>query len=364
MKDDGGAGVSSRRFVSAFGGGSMTADPFARLADIPRVALAHLPTPLEPMINFQERLGGPRLFVKRDDATGLATGGNKARKLEFLMADALRQRADTIVTVGAVQSNHARQTAAAAAKLGLRCILALTQTVPIDTAAYRMSGNALIDRLTGVEIRLFPGDADTARVSATIADELKQHGRRPYVIPVGGSTPVGSLGYALAAKELLDQADAQGIRIDAIVHGSGSGGTQAGLLVGLAALGRAIPVIGISVSAPEEKQRAKVRVLIEPTATLLGLSTIDAEVVIDDRFVGAGYGLPTPAMREAVELVAASEGLLLDPVYAGKAMAGLIARARRGDFTAAQTVVFLHTGGSAALFAYIDQFANDARGRP
>lgn len=340
------------------------ADPFARLADIPRVPLAHLPTPLELMPNLQERLGGPRLFIKRDDATGLATGGNKARKLEFLMADALSQRADTIVTVGAVQSNHARQTAAAAAKLGLPCVLALTQTVAIDTLAYRESGNALIDRLTGAEIRLFPGDADTARVTATIADELTRQGRRPYVIPVGGSTPLGSLGYALAAKELLDQADAHGIRIDAIVHGSGSGGTQAGLLVGLAALGRAMPVIGISVSAPQEKQRAKVQVLIEPTAALLGLSKVDADVVIDDGFVGPGYGLPTPAMREAVELVAASEGLLLDPVYAGKAMAGLIARVRRGDFTAAETVVFLHTGGSAALFAYIDQFTDDARGHP
>ena len=338
----------------------------ARLARFPKISLAHGPTPLEPLPRLSRRLGGPDIWVKRDDCTGLATGGNKARKLEYLLADAVAREADTIITSGAPQSNHARQTAAAAAKLGLRCILALTDSVAGRAPAYRTSGNLLLDALFGAEIRHYPGTADAVAVMAEIAAECTASGRRPYAVPVGGSNAVGALGYVEAAAELLEQVEALKLVVDGIAVASGSGGTHAGLLVGIAAAGRrgggACRVAGFGVSAARDAQVRKVRDVVVPAAQLLGLdagvaAAAEAAIDVDDGFVGPGYGQPHPAMEEAVRLVAETEGLLLDPVYSGKAMAGLIDGVRRGRFRSGETIVFLHTGGSVGLFAYPDVFA-------
>jgi D-cysteine desulfhydrase family pyridoxal phosphate-dependent enzyme len=337
-----------------------------RLARFPKVGLAHAPTPLEPLPRLSRALGGPEIWIKRDDCTGLATGGNKARKLDYLLADALAQEADTIVTTGALQSNHARQTAAAAARLGLRCILVLTDSVPGRAPEYRSGGNLLLDDLFGAEIRVYPGTADGAAAMAEVATSCEAAGRRPYVVPVGGSNAIGALGYVEAAAEILEQAAAGGVTADHLVVASGSGGTHAGLLIGIAAAGAGrCRVTGFGIGAPREAQAAKVRDILSPASRLLGLDAATAAaaetaIEINDRFVGPGYGQPHPAMSEAVRLVAQTEGLLLDPVYTGKAMAGLIDYVRHGRFRRGETVIFLHTGGSIGLFAYPDVFAAPA----
>ncbi len=332
------------------------------ISRFPRVDLCHAPTPLEPMENLARLLGGPRLFVKRDDCTGLATGGNKTRKLEFLMADALGQDADCVVTPGAVQSNHARQTAAAAAKLGLGCELVLERRVATGDPAYEQTGNVLLDRLCGARLHFRPGGGDMEAACEELAAELRRRGRRPYVIPGGGSNRIGALGYVTCALELVSQAKAAGIAIDGIVHATGSTGTQAGLLAGLQGCGAGIPVTGISVRQAKAPQEEAVYALAAETAAYVGIEGGLARecVVAEDDYVGPGYGLPTPGMVEAVSLAARHEGLLLDPVYSGKAMAGLIGLIRAGRFTSGQTVVFLHTGGSVSLFAYQAVFAQEA----
>jgi L-cysteate sulfo-lyase len=322
------------------------------LARHPRVRLAHLPTPLEPLDRLSEHLGGPRIWVKRDDCTGLATGGNKTRKLEFLLGDARAQGADVVLTVGAVQSNHARQTAAACAKVGLDCELLLRRKVPHpDPALYEASGNALIDRLVGAPIHWFPGDADLHAEAAAYAEQLRRQGRRPYVIPSGGSNAVGALGYVDAALELVRQADALDVAIDHLVTASSSAGTQAGLVVGLTGSRAGIPVLGVSTGETEQELVDSVFSLASETAGSLGIDGIERRhVVATDAYVGEGYGIPTDAMIEAVQTTARLEGILLDPVYSGKAMAGLFDLARRGALGAGN-VVFLHTGGTAGLFA-------------
>jgi L-cysteate sulfo-lyase len=328
------------------------------LARFPRLRFAHLPTPLEPLENLTKLLGGPRLWIKRDDCTGLSSGGNKTRKLEYLMADAIARKADTVITQGATQSNHARQTAAIAARLGMPCHLLLEDRTGSTDPAYTDNGNVLLDRLHGATVSRRPGGADMQGEMEVLAEDLRRKGRRPYVIPGGGSTPIGALGYVNAALELVHQAVDMGLNIGHLVHATGSAGTQAGLVAGFVALNSGIPVLGIGVRAPKPKQEENVLALAEGTAEHLGLAGIvrREHVVANCDYVGAGYGVPTEGMVEAVTLLARREGVLLDPVYSGKGMAGLIDLIRRGRFEKDTDVVFLHTGGSVALFGYPDAF--------
>jgi L-cysteate sulfo-lyase len=328
------------------------------LARFPRIRLGHLQTPLEPMENLTRHLGGPRLWIKRDDCTGLSTGGNKTRKLEYLMAEARAQGADTVITQGATQSNHARQTAAACAKLGFACHILLEDRTGFDDAAYTESGNVLLDKLHGATVSRRPGGTDMQAEMEALATQLRAAGRKPYVIPGGGSNAVGALGYVNAALELVAQAAEMGLRIDHVVHATGSAGTQAGLVAGLVALNAGIPVLGIGVRAPREKQEANVLALAQKVVEHLGLpGIVKAEhVVANCDYVGQGYGIPTQGMIAAVKLLAEKEGILLDPVYSGKGMAGLIDLIRQGRFGAEENVVFIHTGGSVGLFGYADRF--------
>lgn len=322
------------------------------LARFPRARFAHLPTALEPLPHLGADLG-VKLWVKRDDCTGLAGGGNKTRKLEFLLGDALAKGADTLISQGAIQSNHVRQTAAAAARHGLRCEIVLEDRTGSKNIDYVGSGNVLLDRLLGATLRTVPGGSDMNGEMAKIADDLRAQGRKPYVIPGGGSNAIGALGYVDCALELVRQADAQGLKIDRIVTATGSAGTHAGLVAGLAVSGAGIPVLGIGVRAPKETQEANVFKLAVETATLLGHpEAVKREMVVADcGYVGAGYGLIDDGVIDALKLAARTEALLLDPVYTGKGMKGLIALARQGVFKD-ENVVFLHTGGAQGLFGY------------
>ena len=333
---------------------STTLETDVDLARFPRIRLGHLPTPLEPMENLSRALGGPRLWIKRDDCTGLSTGGNKTRKLEFLMAEAVAQKADVVITQGATQSNHARQTAAAAVRLGMQCHILLEDRTGSTDPSYTGNGNVLLDHLHGATVETRKGGSDMQAEMEAVAAQLRDQGRRPYVIPGGGSNPVGALGYVNCALELVAQAADRGLRIDHLVHATGSAGTQAGLVVGLQALNHSARLLGIGVRAPREKQETMVHDLGRRTWDLLGLpGDLPREAVAANcDYVGAGYGVPTPGMVEAVTLLARTEGLLLDPVYSGKGMAGLIDLIRKGHFKPEENVVFLHTGGSVALFGY------------
>lgn len=328
------------------------------LARFPRTHLGHLPTPLEPMDRLSEELGGPRLWVKRDDCTGLSSGGNKTRKLEFLIADALEQGADTIITQGATQSNHARQTAAAVAKVGLECHILLEDRTGSNDKNYILNGNVLLDRLHGATVSKRAGGADMNAEMEQLADTLRQTGKTPYIIPGGGSNPIGALGYVNCARELVEQGEHKGLKIDALVHATGSSGTQAGLVTGLAAVDSDIHLLGIGVRAPREKQETMVYDLAVRTADHLstGVQIDRASVRANCDYVGSGYGIPTDGMINAVKLLARTEGLLFDPVYSGKGLDGLIDLIRQGYFDGMQNVVFLHTGGSAALFGYDQTF--------
>jgi L-cysteate sulfo-lyase len=329
-----------------------------KLARFPRVRLAHLPTPLELMENLSRELGGATFWIKRDDCTGLASGGNKIRKLEFLMAEALAQGADTVITQGATQSNHARQTAAAACKLGMRCELILENRTGFTQHDYRASGNVLLDRLYGAAIREVPGGSDMNAELAKAAGEVAAAGGKPYVIPGGGSNVTGALGYVNCALELLAQATDRGLTIDRIVHATGSSGTQAGLVAGLEAMRAGIPVLGIGVRATKPAQEESVFTLATKVADAIGVPGCVARerVVANCDYVGPGYGVPTPGMIEAVRTFARTEGILLDPVYSGKGADGLIDLARKGFFRRGENVVFLHTGGSVGLFGYEHAF--------
>ena len=325
------------------------------LARFPRLNLGHFPTPLEPLENLSALLGGPKIWIKRDDATGLATGGNKTRKLEFLLADAQQQDADVIITQGATQSNHVRQTIAGAAKLGLPAKVLLEKRVTDFGEDYQRSGNVLLDELLGGEIVAhLPGGTDMQQAMESYASELRDKGHRPYVIPGGGSNPIGALGYVACAEELLYQSSQLRLRIDHVVHATGSTGTQAGLVAGFHATHSQVPVLGISVRAPKAKQEENVWNLASRTLELLGVPgelPRDA-VVANSDYVGEGYGLPTEGMLEALRLLARHEGILLDPVYSGKGFAGLVDLIRKGHFRKDENVVFIHTGGSAGLFGY------------
>lgn len=316
-----------------------------------RVSIAHLPTPLEPLPRLTAQLGGPGLWIKRDDQTGLATGGNKARKLEYLVADALAQGADTLITAGAAQSNHARQTAAAASKFGLACVLALRGEEPPQ-----MQGNLLLDRLLGAEVR-WAGGLPLPEALAQVAEELRAEGRRPYVVPYGGSNPVGASGYVAAMEELLAQCAERDVRFDHVVLASSSGGTQAGLVVGARALGYKGRILGISIEPRAEALRHTLAGLAAATADHLGLGLAfaPADFVVNDDYLGGGYGVVGELEREAMRTLARAEGVLLDPVYTGRAFGGLLALIRRGAWGPGERVLFWHTGGTAGLFGYGEQ---------
>jgi D-cysteine desulfhydrase len=311
------------------------------------------PTPIEPLPALSRRLGGPEIWIKRDDLLGLAGGGNKTRKLEFLVADALAEGCDTLITVGAVQSNHCRLTLAAAAREGLKCRLVLEERVPGSYDPHASGNNFLFDLLGVESVTVVAAGADLAGAMNAIAEELKGVGRKGYVIPGGGSNALGALGYAACAQELMVQLFDQALAIDHIVCASGSAGTHAGLITGLTALNAGIPVTGINVRRPRGEQEENVFALAKDCAALLGVAAPARGAVIAlDEWVGPGYSLPSPEMVEAVRLLAALEGVLLDPVYTGKAMAGLIGLAGARRWRAGEKVLFLHTGGSPALYAY------------
>jgi D-cysteine desulfhydrase family pyridoxal phosphate-dependent enzyme len=322
----------------------------------PRVDLAHLPTPLESMPNLSAAVGGARMFVKRDDCTGLAFGGNKARQLEFYLGAARTQAADTILITGAVQSNYVRVAAAAARKLGMDIHIQQEERVSNDDRAYRESGNVLLDRMLGATLHRYPSGEDESGADARleeIASDLRASGRNPFVIHLGlGHPPLGALGYVVAARELLRQAAVRKVSFDEIVVASGSGHTHAGLLFGLRALGCDAPVTGICVRRDRGQQRARIINHCERIAQLLQMESsvrTDDISVIDD-FLPPGYGLLNSATIEAIKLAARTEGLLLDPVYTGKVMAGAIDCARK--LGSGKTLLFVHTGGGPGIFGY------------
>lgn len=315
-----------------------------------KAELAHLPTPVERMSSLSKHLGGPDLFIKRDDQTGLATGGNKSRKLEFLVADALAQGCDHLVTVGSVQSNHCRQTAAAACRVGLGCTIVLGGEAPA-----RVTGNLLLDELLGAHIS-WAGDRPRHEVMTEVVAELQSEGKKPYPIPLGGSNVIGATGYVLALKEMMDQLEALRWNIDFIVVASSSGGTQAGMVLGAELYGFSGQILAISIDQPADALKTQVAALATATATHLGLGTLSVahRVTVNDDYLGGGYAVVGESEREAVRLVARMEGILLDPVYTGRAMGGLIDLVRWGAITAGQKVLFWHTGGTAALPAFSD----------
>lgn len=330
----------------------------AALARQPRMPLAVLPTPITEAARLRDALGGPsqcpRILIKRDDLTALGLGGNKARKLEYLVADAAQQGATTLVTTGAVQSNHARMTAAAACVAGMRCVLVLTTTSEQPPIA----GNLLLDKLYGAAIRLVPSidpmfavGQDEAVIADVVAEE-KAAGRTPYVIPVGGSSGIGVFGYVGGTAELIDQLDEAGIAPSRLYYASGSRGTQAGLTLGAKLCAAPYRVEGVAVSAgePEKIERAK-RIANEAAARLGLAERLDAgDLVTDQSHIGDGYGIPTVGGLEAIDLLARTEAILLDPCYTSKAMAALIQHVRSREIDPADTIVFLHTGGMPALF--------------
>ncbi len=328
------------------------------LSRFQRLHFAHLPTPLEPMTALSKALGGPNIWIKRDDCTGLAGGGNKTRKLEFLMGDAVAKGADTIITQGATQSNHARQTVAIAVKLGMKCHILLEDRTGYKDVDYNYNGNVLLDQLYGASIRKFPAGTDMNAAMDELAATLKGDGAKPYIIPGGGSNPIGALGYVNCALELLYQANTTGMKIDHVVHGTGSAGTQAGLVTGFCATNSLIPVLGIGVRVAKEAQEGNVFKLAERTAEHLGIAGVvkREHVVANCDYVGEGYGIPAPSTIEAIRMFAGLEGILLDPVYSGKGAAGLIDLVRKGHFKGDENIVFLHTGGSQALFGYREAF--------
>ncbi|MFA0414451.1 D-cysteine desulfhydrase [Vibrio renipiscarius] len=324
---------------------------------IPRTVISHTPTPLEYLPRLSNDLGC-ELFIKRDDCTGLAGGGNKARKLEYLIADAQQKGADTLVTVGGYQSNHARQTAAAAAKFGFDCELVLEDVKGTPKTDYYNNGNMLLDHLLGANIHAVEEGDDCSVVAHSLMATLEAEGRHPYFVPMGGSNVIGSMGYVRCAHEILAQLAEQDLHIDQIVLATGSAGTQAGLLAGLIAANSHIPVLGITVSRSTEDQQALVEGLLREILVFLGLDPNLAEgrVVADGRYYGEGYGMTTPAMITAVKRCAQQEGLLLDPVYTGKAMSGFMDLCEQGVIKAGSKQLFLHTGGSQGLFGYREAF--------
>lgn len=330
-----------------------------KLSALPRRRYTPHATPIQKLERLSKHLGGPQMWIKRDDLTGLAGGGNKTRKLEFLVADALAQGADTLVTVGAVQSNHCRLTLAAAAHEGLKCRLVLEQRVPGSYRKAASGNNFLFDLLAAETLTIVEGGSDLSAAMQAEAEKLKALGRKGYVIPGGGSNALGAMGYVVCAREIMAQSLDMGLAFDEIVVASGSAGTHAGLLVGFTSVNAGVPLTGVNVRRPRAEQEGNVHRLAVEAATFAGLpAPLRESVVALDQWVGPGYSLPTDEMVEAVRLFASLEGVLLDPVYTGKAAAGLIGLARRGHFRPNANVLFVHTGGAPSLFAYQDVLAS------
>jgi len=328
------------------------------LSRFPRRRYTEGQTPIEKLSRFSKQLDGPTIYMKRDDLLGLAAGGNKTRKLEFVVADAITKGADTLITCGAVQSNHCRLTLAAAVKEGLKCRLILEERVP-KSYNLQASGNNFLFQLMGVEkIKVVPGGSDMMKEMQAEADEVGAAGRKAYIIPGGASNSLGALGYVACAEEILNQIFEKGLRIHRVVCASGSAGTHAGLVTGFCGTNSNIPVIGINVSRTKEAQEELVYGLVQKTAEHVGVERkIPREAVLCfGDYVGAGYSLPTPGMIEAVKLLARTEAILLDPVYTGKTMAGMIDLVRKGYFKKDENILFVHTGGSPALYAYRETF--------
>jgi D-cysteine desulfhydrase len=319
------------------------------MKEISRLYFAHLPTPIEELPRLSDHLAGPRILIKRDDQTGLAFGGNKTRKLEFLVAEARDQGAKMLISGGAMQSNHCRQTAAAAARYGFECMLVLTGELPAEPSA-----NLLLDNLFGAKVVAVPDRKDRDRILQETFDKAVADGKRPYLVPYGGSSPTGALGYAFAVEEFMKQ----NIHADWMIFGTSSGGTHAGLVLGQRAFGYNGKVLGISIDESEEWLKTHVSKLTSDASEKLGerIEFTSADVLANASYCGAGYGVLTDAEREAVNLFAKYEGLLLDPVYTGRAAAGMIDLIRKGYFKKDETVLFWHTGGQPALFA--DKYAN------
>jgi L-cysteate sulfo-lyase len=324
-----------------------------RLARFPRLGLAQLPTPLEPLRRLTAHLGGPTIWIKRDDATGLGLGGNKLRKLDTVLAQAVAMKADTLVSGGVVQSNSQRQVAAAAAKLGLECHLAVYhgRIAPLSRE-YGRSGNALLNRLFGAHLHEAPWTGNRNEAIQSLAAELRGQGKNVFMVPYGVSSPLGAVGYASAVVEIADQSRAAGFDPAAIVHSSGSGGTQAGLCVGASVALKNTCIVGIDIDAEPARVRAEVASCAKAAADLLDVTFPESEVEIMAGHAGPAYGVPHAATIEAIKLAGALEGLVLDPVYTGKGLAGLIALVRAGRWGAGEHVIFVHTGGEPALFAY------------
>jgi len=339
-------------------------DLLGRLAAFPRRQLIPAPTPLQKLSRLSAALGGPDIFIKRDDSIPLGLGGNKVRKLEYLVGDALRQGADTLITCGAVQSNHARLTAAAANASGMACDIVLVDRVARQDRSYRRSGNRLLLDLLGATVHDFPADADNDLNDAmeVVAARVRARGGRPYIVAEGGGSATGGLGYTTAAAEILGQANEQGLRFSELFVGSGSGGTHAGLLAGSTLIEAPWRVTGVCVRRDELAQAERISRLTRDIVALLGYDRGPPANAVrtTDAALGPGYGQVTEAVHEAIAMLASLEGIFLDPVYTGKVMAGLIAAVRQGQFRPEEQVLFVHTGGSPALFAYLDAFEDRA----
>jgi D-cysteine desulfhydrase family pyridoxal phosphate-dependent enzyme len=324
-----------------------------KLSRFPRLGLAHLPTPLEPMKRLTEHLGGPRLWVKREDATGVGFGGNKLRKLDYVLHEARAGKADTLVSGGVVQSNSQRQVAAAAAKLGLQCHLAVYHgRLSPPTPEYQTSGNALLNRLFCAHLHDVPWTGDRNGAIQALGEQLRQDGRRPYFIPYGVSNALGAVGYASTIDEIAAQSLAYGFRPSALVHSTGSAATQAGLVVGASIALKGTRVIGIDIDVEPERVRSDVVRYANAAAELFEVPFDEVDVEVIAGHAGPAYGVPHDATIEAIKLGGALEALVLDPVYSGKGLAGLIALVRAGWWQPRENVVFIHTGGAPALFAY------------
>ncbi len=316
-----------------------------------RIKLGHFPTPIEHLKNITKYLDGPNIFIKRDDCTGLAAGGNKTRKLEFLMPDAIKNKAKLIVTVGAIQSNHARQTAAACALMGLKCLIILEQRLKDPPESYMRSGNVFLNKLFGAEVKVCPKNEDVTEYSEKLIKDIKSKGTNVYFIPGGGSNSVGALGYVECLNEIIKEN--KKYNFSQIVHATGSAGTQAGLLAGRKYFNFTIPVTGICVRHKKDIQVDKVYTETKKTCEKLQCNSLDkSDVIVYDEYIGTGYGEPTESMIEATKLLARKEAILLDPVYTGKAFAGLIGLIRNKKFTKKDNVLFIHTGGAVSLSAY------------
>ncbi|MEO7054216.1 MAG: D-cysteine desulfhydrase family protein [Rhizomicrobium sp.] len=323
------------------------------LARFPRLGLAQLPTPLEPLKRLTAHLGGPTIWIKRDDATGLGLGGNKLRKLDFVLAEVVAMKADTLVSGGVVQSNSQRQVAAAAAKLGLECHLAVYHgRIAPPSQAYERSGNALLNRLFGAHLHDVPWTGERNAAIQNLAAELRGQGRSVFLVPYGVSNALGAVGYASTIAEIAEQSHAAGFDPAAIVHSSGSGGTQAGLCVGASVALKDTRIVGIDIDAEPTRVRAEVLSCANAAADLLAVPFSETAVEVIAGHAGPAYGVPHAATIEAIKLAGALEGLVLDPVYTGKGLAGLIALVRAGRWHTSEHIIFLHTGGSPALFAY------------